>query len=831
MNVNQTQGKGFPPIWNITFPRISQFADAHGVLETIHERLESAPICILEASEALDGNPGVTSMAREFAYRQADNYQAIWWLEGGHEAALALKFTQLAVSAEMGDAHEDNPFHTVDEVKQWLALHEGWLLVFDDLADPAIIDSFLPDPVMGHVLITTHHPSPETDVSKVIIEPLDLASFIDRYEAFDVRAEQVPALLPHSPYALDMLAATALHSDYTMPQMLSTIGQALDQLDAPGYDDALQMVIRYPLSVIASQIPAAKDFLALCCFLAPNDIPRFLFRDGEGIVTTRLARILNDDKAFLDMATLLCDFGILSQHQDLFTIHPSFQRVLRAGMDEKPAKNWINAVMKLLEQAFPTDATFDSPSTVSTQLIPHLLGAVEMAEDCNAALPLASTLLYQAGLYLHACDLQKQTQMCYLRSINIAERKLGTVHPAVATRVNSLGIVEHQLGNLNGAQACFERAIEICESLYGTAKEARYSNIHDSMLTMPLRNLCMILEEKGEVKRAQRAFEKAMKTFVEVYGWNHSVVAECAHCFGNTWMKLENYPKAQNCFLKAVRAEENAHVCDNEVLAIYLNSLGVLLLHNNDAEGAVEHLERALRLGQNMTGNEDPRVRMDLLYLGHAYREVGRLSDAETSYREALTLLERDESTEQDYEMAKLLTNLGIVMLGQQQHGQARIFLEQALAMQTELNGEDAVELVSILVNLGKAMDGLEAPSQAKDLYNRALSIIEAQSADNYSDHATILYRLGRSCEIEREYESAINFYEQAMNMDTRHLGKEHPHVGRDAAGVGSVLAHQGDTIVAMGHLTLALDIYEGSLGKDHPKTRAVRKKLDKISH
>lgn len=831
MSVNQTHGNGLPPIGNITFPRISQFADEGGVLQTIHERLESTPICILEASEELDGNPGVSSTAREFAYRYADNYQAIWWLDGWHETALALNYTQLAVSVNTRGAREDNSFHTVDEVKQWLAAHDGWLLIINDLADPAMIDDFLPDPIMGHVLITTHHPSPETDISKVIIEPLDLASFVARYEAFDVYAEQVPSLLSHSPYALNMLAATATHSDYTMPQMLNTIGQALDKLDAPDYDDALQMVIRYPLSAIISRIPAAKDFLALCCFLAPNDIPRLLFRDGEGIVTARLARILDDDKAFQEMATLLCDFDILSQHQGMFSIHPSFQRVLRAGMDEKAARNWNNAVMRMIEQAFPTDATFESPSSVCTQLIPHLLRGVEMAEACGAALPLASTLLYQAGLYLQAYDLDKQTQMCYLRSINIAERKLGTVHPAVATRVNSLGIVEHQLGNLDSAQACFERAIEICETLYGTAKEARYSNIHDTMLTMPLRNLCMVLEEKGEVKRAQRAFEKAMKTFVEVYGWNHSVVAECAHCFGNTWMKLENYPKAQSCFLKAVRAEENAHVCDNEVLAIYLNSLGVLLLHNNDSEGAVEHLERALRLDQNMTSNGDPRVRMDLLYLGNAYREVGRLSEAEASYREALASLERDDSPEQESEMVKLLTNLGVVMLGQKQHGQARIFLEQALAMQTELNGDDAVGLVSILVNLGKAMDGLEAPSQAKDLYTRALAIIEAQSADNYSDHATILYRLGRSCELEREYESAIHYYEQAMNMDTRHLGKEHSHVGRDAAGVGSVLARQGDTIVAMGHLTLALDIYEESLGKDHPKTRAVRKKLDKISH
>ena len=38
------------------------------------------------------------------------------------------------------------------------------------------------------------------------------------------------------------------------------------------------------------------------------------------------------------------------------------------------------------------------------------------------------------------------------------------------------------------------------------------------------------------------------------------------------------------------------------------------------------------------------------------------------------------------------------------------------------------------------------------------------------------------------------------------------------------------DSIVAMGHLTLALDIYENTLGKNDPKTRKVRNRLDALS-
>ena len=296
-------------------------------------------------------------------------------------------------------------------------------------------------------------------------------------------------------------------------------------------------------------------------------------------------------------------------------------------------------------------------------------------------------------------------------------------------------------------------------------------------------------------------------------------------------MKLGNFTRAKSCFVKAVRAEENAHNCDNVALALYLHSLGAALLKNKEPDSAVDQLERALRLERTTNGDDSSGIPTALIHLGHAYREVGRLEDAEATYREALNILEQDASDDRGAEIAKLLASLGIVQLGRRQFGQARLFLEQAVARQAELHGDDSELLVTVLVNLGKAMDGLQAPTQAKDSYQRALTILEEKNPENHSDHATILYRLGRSHEMEREYATAVEFYERAMNMGTRHLGQEHAHVARDAAGLGSALAAQNDTIVAMGHLTLALDIYETAMGKDHPKTRAVRKKLDKISH
>ena len=830
MDASTRHNDHLPPVWNIREARDSRFLLDDRVVDAVRESLRNHPVCIVEPGDSVDGEQLSAQIAREYAYRHANEYQAVWWVRGRREAAMALEYTQFARALEMVAGTESGAFKTVETVVEQLTDHTGWLLIFDDIADPAIVDALLPHPVDGHVIITAHHVTPDTDTPKVIVPQIDPVELARSYTEDDFAPEDVPAPLAHSRFALDILSATARRTEQSMKSMLQTIGNALAKEADPSTNAALQMAIRYPLAVVANEMPAARDYLALCSFIAANDIPRFLFHDGDEIVTPRLARIFEDDHAFRKMIDLLESLGLITHDEHTTTVRPLCQSTLRATMAEKARKSWVNAILRLLVQAFPIETTYREPSKVCAQLVPHVLQATDFAEEEDVSLPLASTLLYRAGLYLHAHDLLTHAQMCYLRSINIAERKLGTVHPDIATRVNSLGIIEHRLGNLDNAQTCFERAFEICETLHGPATQEVYANITDAMLTMPLRNLCLVLEEKGNVARAQRAFEKAMRIFVDVYGWNHSVVAECAHSFGMTWVHLGKYQKAQNCFVKAVRAEENASDCNNEALAKYLDSLGMSLIQNDQHVSAVEQLERSIRLFQAKFGDSDTRLIRPHVHLGHALREIGELDEAEASYRKALLIIEASDTPTDPAELAKLLTNLGAIMLGRNEPGQARSYLDEALQIITNQKGEETRDLIPVLVSLGKALDGLDALAQAKEHYNRALAILTEHDPENVADHATILYRLGRSHELEQDFVSAREFYERAMHMDTVHLGQDHPHVARDSSGLGAVLAKQGDTIVAMGHLTHALDIYETKLGKDHPKTRSTRRKLDKLT-
>ena len=818
------------PVWNIRETRIAQWLDRSAQFNEIQAGLEAEHVCILVPELSEQPGSGLSSLAREYAYQHAEDYQMVWWVDASDEVARIIQYTQLCTALDMMQDENIYRFHSVEETQERLNTHAGWLLIFDNVEDVEGIQSLLPESIAGHVImISSTAVKEENELSTITVPLMSSGHMNPRYDSMTLGDDLTGTSLEGNVLALDLLQAHEVVSGDSAEENLVTVLQALKNIEAPSAIDGLKTVLRYPLNYLSEHDPIAKDFLVLCSFMDPNDIPFFFFEEGEDVLTPQLLEALSSEDSMLSLLTPLLRLGLIQEVENGLTMNPSIQHALHESMPEKALKAWCNAASKLLEKSFPPETTFKYPNPRCIRMLPHLLHAADVAERYEIATQTTSAILFQAGLYSYAHGLVGETHMCYLRSINIAEKVLGTVHPIVALRVNNLGTIEHELGSLDNAQTCFERAIDIFEALYGPTEDGQHYNIEDSMIITPLQNLCSVLEAKGNVNRAQRAFEKAMKTFVKVYGWEHSIVAECAHDFGNTWIKLKNVSKAKNCFMKAVHAEENAYECNNVALAVYLNSLALCFLKEGKPDLALEQLERALRLDQMELDENDLRLSRDYMNLGHANKQLYQYEDAATAYKKALAILEADEGRHRS-EKASIQLNLGVILLVKHDFEHARYYLESALALQTEIHGESSTELIPTLVNIGKALDGIRQPIPALTTYERALDLLQKYEPDNHLDRATVLYRIGRSYQHDKQPEAAMEYFEQALSVDTKHAGETHSHVGRDAYAIGSALAKQGDSIVAMGHLTLALDIYESQYGKDHPKTRAVRKKLDGLN-
>jgi tetratricopeptide (TPR) repeat protein len=829
-------------VWNLRARRDSHFVGRDTELAALRTLLRARRVAIVNEGQTPLGGMGASSLAREYAYRNAPHYQVVWWMQAEEAGPLHLAFSQLMSALNLVRRIPDDPPHDPGEVREFLSAHGGWLLIFDGLEDLVTLSKYLPERPAGHVIVTTLLGAGDSPYETLPLSPFSP----ETAEAY------LRAVLPAGPP--EVLAALARKSGgsplnvrllgdwaQVMPAGPAGVVKNLNaRLPEPLRDgvtaEVAKAITRFVVGELAVLLEAedrpSRDLFSLCAYLAPHDIPEFLFTPREReeeILSQRLSAALESRGGLDGILTRLARYGLIERHADSFSMHELVQEVSRERLSPEAAKAWANAATRLVADSFPYQPLYAEPDPACSRLLTHALACTQYAEEAKVAREASAKLLYYAGLYLHGNRALNEAKTCYQLAVSQGQRVYGGDHPLMATRINSLGIIEHELGNLQQARDCFETAFAICEKIYGPVEQAVYGAPDEKLLTIPIRNLCAILEEMGDAEAAQQTYEKAMKIYLEVYGWNHPLVAECADRFGRTWHKLGRLAKARNCFEKAVLAEESAEDPHLGTLATYLNNLAMVLIEMREPQLAHERLSRALRLDNKTFGDRHPSVARDLANLGHACRELRQLDDAERYYREALAMVERTEG-EDSAHAAALLNHLGIILLDNAKPAPARSCIERALTLNRQRYGEESDEVVRNLTNLGRALDEMGAHSQALSSYEQAIGILERQGGQQNERKATILYRIGRSLNKQKRYEEALPRLQQAMRIDTQLFGKQHPAVARDAFAIGCVLADTKDTVVAMGHFTLALDIYEQTVGKNDPRARKVRQRLEELS-
>jgi hypothetical protein len=95
-------------------------------------------------------------MAVEYAYLHHQNYQAVLWARADSRKVLISSFMEIATFLHLleKDAPQDQIL-IVQAVKVWLQTHREWLLILDNADELSIAREFLPNPLQGHLLLTT----------------------------------------------------------------------------------------------------------------------------------------------------------------------------------------------------------------------------------------------------------------------------------------------------------------------------------------------------------------------------------------------------------------------------------------------------------------------------------------------------------------------------------------------------------------------------------------------------------------------------------------------------------------------------------------------------
>ena len=114
----------------------------------------------------------------------------------------------------------------------------------------------------------------------------------------------------------------------------------------------------------------------------------------------------------------------------------------------------------------------------------------------------------------------------------------------------------------------------------------------------------------------------------------------------------------------------------------------------------------------------------------------------------------------------------------------------------------------------------------ARAAYGRALAIWTEVYGEDHPQAAAAHNNLGLVMQAEGDLAGARAAYERALAIDEPTYGSQHPKVARDVNNLGTVMKDLGDLAGARAAFERALAIREAILGPDHPSTQLVRRNL-----
>ncbi len=287
-----------PRFWNIPYPRNPFFLGRDDELTQLRSHLQADQATALSQPQAISGLGGIgkTQLALEYAYLYHQNYQVVLWAQAESADALRLSYVAIATLLMLPECKAEEQEIIVKAVKTWLQTHREWLLILDNADDLAILHSFLPPSIGGHLLLTTKATATGRLAQRMEIEtlpPNEGALFLLRRAALLTP----DATLEQADQRECRLALQLSQELGGLPLALDQAGAYLEEvgMDLEGYwrlyqqhrADLLQrrggLVADHPAPVattwslsfqqLRQRNPAATELLRILAFLSPDSIP------------------------------------------------------------------------------------------------------------------------------------------------------------------------------------------------------------------------------------------------------------------------------------------------------------------------------------------------------------------------------------------------------------------------------------------------------------------------------------------------------------------------------------------------------------------------------
>ena len=676
------------------------FLGREEVLARLRRQFQAGQAKVFSQPQAICGLGGVgkTQVALEYAYRHAQDYQAIFWTRADTRDTLVAGFLEVASVLGLPERHEPDQHVAIAAVKGWLSQHANWLLILDNADDLALLPAFLPSSLSGHLLLTTRAQALGGLAGRIELETLDLddavllllrrggllaldASLAGAEAADWQTAVQLVQELGCLPLALDQAGAYLEETRCGLSQYLElSRSRQADLLRHRGgvaldHPDPVATTWSLSFALIEQRSALAADLLRQCAVLHPDSIPEALFLQAAVHLGSILTAIQADSLAFNQALAVIGNYSLMRRNarEQTLSIHRLVQAVLLDAMSEEEREQWTERAIAALNQLFPEVRHQGWEQWEQCgRLLPHVLTVAAHTAPQTQSLELAAVLT-RAANYVCLRAQYDQAEPLYQQALSICEQRLGRDHPQVAFPLHGLAGLYSEQGDYEQAEALFRRALHLWEQ--EPAQE--YPELADL-----LNDLAILYAEQGRYTQAEPLMQRALRLDEQLFGQNHHKIAA------------------------------------------RLNNLAGLYVERGDRKLAEALLQQALSLSEQVFGPEHPEVAFPLTNLADLYREQGRYTEAEPLYQRALQIREKALGSSHP-QVAFPLNGLANLYREQGRYEQAELLYQRALAIRYQQRGAEHLETADSLQDFARLYELRNQPEQALSLSQQALYIRE----------------------------------------------------------------------------------------------------------
>lgn len=728
------------------------------------------------------GGAGTTQLAAAAgrALWEARAVDLLVWVTASGRDAIAATYAQALTEAGIaspGPGADD----AAARFTSWLSTTtRPWLVVLDDLADPAAMEGLWPEGPAGRVVITSQQPALPHRVPRarlVEVGPFSRREALayltttlqtdpdQRLGALDLATD-----LAFLPLALRQATAVVAATGMNCLQYRTRLASHMRYY--PGADAYLGGVaatwsLAAELADQANPTGLALPSLALVSVMDPNGIPgnvltspaacAYLTRSrGSSTVSEAQARGALQNLAGVGLVTIDTTSAARTVR-----MHPQVQAIVRQHLSPADRDETVQAGADALAQVWPrrdVPAAFEQALRDCSARLHELAGAALWQPECHPVLLRAGRSIDSAGLTSSAVS--------YWRAMfDVARQALGPGHVQTVLMRDRLAAAYEEAGRLDEAITVYEQALADRERALGPG--------HPDTLTL-CRSLARVYRSAGRAKDSIRLAERALTECEHVLGRGHPDTLSARGELGHAYLAAGRPDEAITVFQHTLAAREQVFgPVHPDTLAIRA-SLAYAYRSVGDFKEAIPLYERALVDRERAQGAEHPDTLAARASLAATYKAAGRLKDAIPLYRQTLAGRERTHGPSHPSTLTAR-GNLAAAYLAASKVKDAIPLLERTLADRERVQGPDHPDTLTARGNLASAYHSARKMASAIPLYERTLADCERVLGPGHPDTLASRGNLAHAYHIVGRLTESIVLFERTVADCERVLGPDHP--------------------------------------------------------